>query len=76
MYDLFVKLPLKFLPDKIQQKVLSKQLEKAGFTVYVADHGGEALTFLRKTKFWCGQTTTGLDLAVVLMDVEMPGKSI
>lgn len=42
--------------------------------MHIAGHGVEALTFLRKTKFWRGQATIGLDLAAVLMDVEMPGK--
>ncbi|TLD37367.1 hypothetical protein E2P81_ATG04179 [Venturia nashicola] len=56
----------------VSQNVLSKQLQKAGFTVYVAGHGGEALDFLRTTKFWREQSTTGLDLGIVLMDIEMP----
>lgn len=43
-----------------------------GCIVQVAGHGGEALEYLKKTKFWRGQETTGKDLSVVLMDIEMP----
>ncbi|KAE9993444.1 hypothetical protein EG327_004928 [Venturia inaequalis] len=56
----------------VNQKVLSKQLEKAGFIVYIVGHGGEALNFLRTTKFWRDQNMAGLDLGLVLMDIEMP----
>ncbi|KAF1926275.1 autoinducer 2 sensor kinase/phosphatase luxQ [Didymella exigua CBS 183.55] len=45
----------------INQKVLSKQLKKAGCVVSVANHGLEALGALEKDKF-----------DVVLMDLEMP----
>jgi CheY-like chemotaxis protein len=45
----------------INQKVLSKQLKKAGCNVEVANHGLEALESLEKKAF-----------DIVLMDVEMP----
>lgn len=56
----------------VKQKVLSRQLQKAGCDVHVAGHGNEALEFLKSTKFWHTQTITGQDLSVILMDVEMP----
>lgn len=63
----------------VNQKVLSQQLRKAGCTVHVANHGQEALSFLKKTTFWSstrkssGDTNVARsDLDIVLMDVEMP----
>lgn len=55
----------------INAKVLSQQLKQAGYTVHVANHGGEALDFLKKTKYWKG-TEDAESLDVVLMDIEMP----
>lgn len=67
----------------VNQKVLSQQLRKAGCTVHVANHGQEALDFLRRTGFWASNSeespdqpdntpVSPIDLHVVLMDVEMP----
>ena len=56
----------------VNQKVLSKQLRSAGCTVHVANHGGEALSFLSTTKFWAGNEIAGVLLHVILMDLEMP----
>jgi CheY-like chemotaxis protein len=56
----------------VNQKVLSKQLRSAGCTVHVANHGGEALSFLSKTRFWAGNESNGLLLHIILMDLEMP----
>ncbi|QDS75399.1 hypothetical protein FKW77_002968 [Venturia effusa] len=56
----------------VNQKVLSKQLEKAGYVVQIAGHGEEALSFLRTTRFWRDKVISGVDLSVVLMDIEMP----
>lgn len=56
----------------VNQKVLSKQLRNAGCIVSVANHGGEALDFLSTTRFWTGLQKTGVELSVVLMDLEMP----
>ncbi|TVY16498.1 Hybrid signal transduction histidine kinase K [Lachnellula arida] len=53
----------------VNQKVLSKQLRNAGYVVSVADHGGQALEFLRTTHFFPPNT---VPLDIVLMDVEMP----
>ena len=36
----------------INARVLTKQLEKVGCVVYNANHGGEALEFLKRTKLW------------------------
>lgn len=56
----------------VNQRVLSKQLTKIGCKVTVANHGGEALDQLQKTKFWRGREDEGQELSVVLMDLEMP----
>jgi CheY-like chemotaxis protein len=56
----------------VNQKVLSKQLRSVGCIVSVANHGGEALTFLETSTFWKGRETDGQELSVVLMDLEMP----
>jgi CheY-like chemotaxis protein len=55
-----------------QQKVLSRQLQKAGCDVHIAGHGEEALDFLKTTTFWYQQIATGQNLSIVLMDIEMP----
>lgn len=54
----------------VNQKVLSKQLKGAGCVVSVANHGGEALAFLEKSRFWVDGGTE--ELSVILMDLEMP----
>lgn len=52
----------------VNQKVLSKQLQKNGYIVHVANHGKEALEFLQTTRHYRGNEE-GIDLTVVLMDV-------
>lgn len=70
--------PLKILiveDNLVNQKVLAKQLQKAGCIVHVANHGGEAIDFLKTTIYYTGSPeaqTKGLDLNVILMDLEMP----
>lgn len=56
----------------INQKVMSQQLRKAKCIVHVANHGADALLFLKTTTFAkdCGPHAT--PLSIVLMDVEMP----
>lgn len=59
----------------VNQKVLSKQLQKLGWNVSVANHGLEALEVLKQTVFWnpippTKEGTKPLDL--ILMDIEMP----
>lgn len=56
----------------VNQKVLSKQLKSAGCIVSVANHGEEALAFLATSRFWKGHEQNGKELAIVLMDLEMP----
>lgn len=56
----------------VNQKVLSKQLKSAGCIVSVANHGEEALAFLATSQFWKGHEQDGKELAIVLMDLEMP----
>jgi signal transduction histidine kinase/FixJ family two-component response regulator len=56
----------------VNQKVLSKQLRSAGCIVSVANHGEEALAFLATSQFWKGHEQDGKELAIVLMDLEMP----
>lgn len=55
----------------VNQKVLCKQLHTLGCTVYVANHGVQALDFIKTTTFWRG-AAQGVPLSVVLMDIEMP----
>lgn len=55
----------------VNQRVLSKQLKKAGCFVAVANHGQEALDYLKTTTMWLGNES-GTQLHVVLMDLEMP----
>lgn len=62
----------------VNQRVLQKQLKHLGFTVYVANHGGECLDRLRESNWWKDNrvptmaSSQTLDLGVVLMDQEMP----
>ncbi|KAL8243956.1 hypothetical protein R6Q59_010214 [Mikania micrantha] len=53
----------------VNQRVLKRQLQKAGSTVFVADNGQRALEFLKTCDF-CVEG--GQQLSVVLMDLEMP----
>ncbi|KAH0837429.1 sensory transduction histidine kinase [Fonsecaea pedrosoi] len=56
----------------INQKVLAAQLRKIGCVVYVANHGGEAIDQIRKSRFYRDHVTDGVKIDVVLMDLEMP----
>ena len=56
----------------INQTVLKKQLIAQKWVVHVANHGGEALDFLRRSRFLRGSESSGEELSVVLMDQEMP----
>ncbi|TKA72244.1 hypothetical protein B0A49_06071 [Cryomyces minteri] len=56
----------------INQQVLSKQLQRLGCTVHIANHGLEALAFIRTSRFWSENGGVGCELDVVLMDWEMP----
>ncbi|KAG9568136.1 histidine kinase, partial [Aureobasidium melanogenum] len=72
----------------INQRVMAQQLRRLGCTVHLANHGLEALDFIRKTSFWAFHPPPTLNeeapsprtvpqsniipLSVVLMDLEMP----
>ena len=54
----------------VNQRVMAKQLRRAGYTVTIANHGREALEFLQGTHF--SKSYKGDPLHIVLSDVEMP----
>ncbi|KAI9753971.1 MAG: hypothetical protein M4579_004931 [Chaenotheca gracillima] len=56
----------------VNQRVLVKQLRNYGCDVAVANHGEEALDYLRETNFWRNHQESGKELSVILMDLEMP----
>jgi len=56
----------------VNQKVLSKQLQRAGCIVHIANHGLEALDFIRTTRYWRANRGSGPDIVVIYMDWEMP----
>jgi PAS domain S-box-containing protein len=70
----------------VNQKVLNRQLQLSGSNTYVANHGGEALAELRRSRFWnCdgastddsgggggGDPDNNRNISVILMDLEMP----
>ncbi|EHK40433.1 hypothetical protein TRIATDRAFT_296396 [Trichoderma atroviride IMI 206040] len=56
----------------VNQKVLQRQLRNYGNNTFVANHGKEALQTLQKSRFWAGQEAEGVDISVILMDLEMP----
>ncbi|KAL2165557.1 hypothetical protein VTH06DRAFT_859 [Thermothelomyces fergusii] len=45
----------------VNQKVLKRQLELAGSNTYVANHGGEALAALRRSRFWSETAATAAE---------------
>jgi len=55
----------------VNQRVLAKQLRNVGTNVAVANHGGEALEYLRTTRY-CKTNGEGKELTLILMDWEMP----
>ena len=56
----------------VNQRVLSKALRNQGCDVTLANHGGECLDQLRKTRIWNGREQDGENLDIILMDLEMP----
>ncbi|KAF7546609.1 hypothetical protein G7Z17_g8314 [Cylindrodendrum hubeiense] len=56
----------------VNQKVLQRQLRNCGNNTFVANHGKEALQTLQRSRFWLGQEADGVDISVILMDLEMP----
>ncbi|KAG5918055.1 hypothetical protein E4U61_002138 [Claviceps capensis] len=56
----------------VNQRVLQRQLRQCGNNTFVANHGCEALQMLQKSRFWAGQEQSGVNISVILMDLEMP----
>lgn len=56
----------------INQRVLATQLRKIGCVVHVANHGGEAIEQICHSKFHRDHVADGIEIDVVLMDLEMP----
>lgn len=56
----------------VNQRVLSKQLQTLGMKVAVANHGKEALDYLRTTEFCASGDKPLKKLSLILMDWEMP----
>ncbi|EHY57185.1 hypothetical protein HRR83_002679 [Exophiala dermatitidis] len=56
----------------INQKVLATQLRKVGCVVHVANHGGEAIEHICRSKHHRDHVGDGIEIDVVLMDLEMP----
>ncbi|KAF5872318.1 putative histidine kinase m3ypp protein [Botrytis fragariae] len=56
----------------VNQRILEKQLKKAGCVVYVANHGLEALKILRQCSCWHEPVKDAKKLDIILMDWEMP----
>jgi CheY-like chemotaxis protein len=56
----------------VNQRVLAKQLRNLGMKVAVANHGGEALEYLRTTRYCLRGDAAAKELSLVLMDWEMP----
>ncbi|KAF7869843.1 hypothetical protein EAF04_004627 [Stromatinia cepivora] len=49
----------------VNQKVLAAQMKRLGCKVHVANHGKEAIEFVRKTDFWFGDAVGCVDGVVV-----------
>ncbi|KXJ91290.1 hypothetical protein Micbo1qcDRAFT_175513 [Microdochium bolleyi] len=56
----------------VNQRVLQRQLRNVGNNTKVANHGGEALAVLEKSRYWTGKEESGDEISVILMDLEMP----
>ncbi|KAB8297732.1 hypothetical protein EYC80_001534 [Monilinia laxa] len=56
----------------VNQKILKKQLIRAGCVVHVANHGVEALDALRQFSCWHEPLKDATNLDIILMDWEMP----
>ncbi|KAH0337852.1 putative histidine kinase HHK19p, partial [Aureobasidium melanogenum] len=71
------KIPVSVLiveDNAVNQRVLERSLKVKGYVTHVANHGQEALDFLKMTKLWKGNESSSAapDIDVILMDVEMP----
>jgi CheY-like chemotaxis protein len=55
----------------INQKIITLQLKKNGYVIYVANHVGEALDLLAKYNNRKGKGKDGSQIAIVLLDVSV-----
>lgn len=55
--------------NAVNQRVLERSLKVKGYVTHVANHGQEALDFLKTTKLWKGNksSSTAPDIDVILM---------
>jgi len=53
----------------INQKVLTKQLRRSGCTVHLANHGIEALNFIKTSRYWRDNNNKGPEISFILLDV-------
>lgn len=66
-------IPVLIVEDNlVNRRVLKKALTRLGFPILEAGHGEEALAIIKQSKYWTGQEETGTDIAVMLLDWEMP----
>jgi len=66
-------IPVLIVEDNlVNRRVLKKALTRLGFPILEAGHGEEALDIIRQSKYWKGQEETGKDIAIMLLDWEMP----
>jgi CheY-like chemotaxis protein len=56
----------------VNQRVLAKQLRAQNCIVHIANHGEEALDFIKTTQLWADRSNESVLLSVILMDIEMP----
>lgn len=72
--------------NAVNQQVLARLLRRHGFKVHLANHGGEAIEKLQRSKHWSHMAATAngleplamaedeeaIDISIILMDLEMP----
>ncbi|CZT51583.1 related to autoinducer 2 sensor kinase/phosphatase luxQ [Rhynchosporium secalis] len=69
----FNKIHVLLVEDNVvNQRIIQKQLLKAGCVVYVANHGLEALDMVRKSDIWHEKSAETKHLDIILMDWQMP----
>ncbi|ROW07918.1 hypothetical protein VMCG_03623 [Cytospora schulzeri] len=72
--------------NEVNQKVLGRLLRRCGFTAHLANHGGEAIEQLQRSRHWnhaaaaavgydpvvMGDDEETINVSIILMDLEMP----
>lgn len=72
--------------NEVNQKVLGRLLKRFGFKAHLANHGGEAIEKLQRSRHWdhqlaaaegydpvvWGEDEKVIDISIILMDLEMP----